>query len=69
METEDKQTKEENKFNRAAEKGLFRELLGFLWQNKLWWLIPILLVLILLVALMLFAAHSGAAAPLVYPLF
>mgnify|MGYP001544290426 CR=1 FL=1 len=69
MESEDRPTEEDNKFTRDAEKGLFRELLGFLWQNKLWWLIPILLVLILLVALMLFAAHSGAAAPLVYPLF
>ncbi len=50
----------------TASPGLLRELLDFARENKKWWLLPIILVL-LLVAGFLFV--SGAAGPFIYPLF
>ena len=44
------------------------ELLGFLWERKLWWLIPMVSVLLLL-GLILFFAQSSAIAPFIYTLF
>jgi Family of unknown function (DUF5989) len=44
------------------------ELLGFLWERKLWWLIPMVAVLLLLGILLIFA-QSSAIAPFVYTLF
>jgi hypothetical protein len=44
------------------------ELFGFLWQNKLWWMAPIVVVLLLFSGLM-FLAQSSALAPFVYTLF
>lgn len=48
--------------------GIFSELISFLWQRKLWWLIPIVVILVLLGALLIFAGSSGLA-PFIYPLF
>jgi hypothetical protein len=48
--------------------GVVRELLGFLWQRKLWWLIPMMLVLLVFALLMVFAAASGIG-PFIYTLF
>jgi hypothetical protein len=45
-----------------------KELFGFLWQNKLWWMAPIVVVLLLFSGLM-FLAQSSALAPFVYTLF
>lgn len=45
-----------------------RELLGFLWERKLWWLIPMVSVLLLLGILLVFA-QSSAIAPFIYTLF
>jgi hypothetical protein len=45
---------------------LFRELLAFAWANKLYWLVPLVLLLALTIFLI---ATSGAAAPFVYTLF
>ncbi len=47
---------------------IIRELFQFLWQCKLWWLTPMVLVL-LLVGLLLVFAQSSAIAPLIYTLF
>ena len=47
--------------------GLLRELGSFLWHNKKWWLIPIILALLLVGVLILLSAHS-AVAPFIYPL-
>jgi drug/metabolite transporter superfamily protein YnfA len=44
------------------------ELLVFLWQRKLWWLIPMVLVLLLFGILMVFASTSSIA-PFIYTLF
>lgn len=44
------------------------ELLGFLWEARLWWMIPMVTVLLLLGGLILFA-QSSAVAPFIYTLF
>ncbi|MEW6007924.1 MAG: DUF5989 family protein [bacterium] len=48
--------------------GIMGELIGFLWQRKLWWLIPMVIVL-LLFALLLIFAQSSAVGPFIYTLF
>ena len=45
---------------------LLRECVGFSWEHKAWWLIPIVLIL-LLVALLVVSGQS--VAPFVYTLF
>ena len=54
----------------AAEEGrggLLREFWGFLRENKKWWLLPILVVL-LLFGLLIFLSGTGLA-PFIYTLF
>lgn len=51
----------------ARERGAFRDLLAFMAENKKWWLLPILIVLVLIGALLLLAGTG--AAPFLYPLF
>ncbi len=48
--------------------GIFGELLSFLWQRKLWWMIPMVVVLVLFGLLMIFTG-SSAVAPFIYTLF
>ncbi len=48
--------------------GIVGELLQHLWQRKLWWLIPMLLVMLLVVGLLVFT-QSSAIAPFIYSLF
>lgn len=45
-----------------------RELVRFLWREKLWWLVPMVVVLVAVGALLVFAQGS-ALAPFVYTLF
>ncbi|KKU10006.1 MAG: hypothetical protein UX13_C0023G0006 [Candidatus Woesebacteria bacterium GW2011_GWB1_45_5] len=44
------------------------ELFSFLWKKKLWWLIPMILVILVVGILIVFVASSPLA-PIVYPLF
>ena len=48
--------------------GIVGEVLQFLWARKLWWLIPMVSVLLLLALLLVFASSSGVA-PFIYTLF
>ena len=48
--------------------GIFGELLRFLWHRKLWWMIPMVVVLVLFGLLMIFTG-SSAVAPFIYTLF
>jgi hypothetical protein len=48
--------------------GIIGELVAFFWQRKLWWLIPMVLVLLLFGLLMIFAQTSSIA-PFIYTLF
>lgn len=44
------------------------ELLTFLWRAKLWWMVPVVAILLLLGGLIILA-HSSAIAPFIYTLF
>ena len=48
--------------------GIVAELLEFLWERKLWWMIPMVSVLLLLGIIIVFA-QSSAIAPFIYTLF
>jgi len=45
---------------------LLREFMGFAWQNKAWWIVPIVLVFLLLT---LFVFAGSSVAPFIYTLF
>lgn len=51
-----------------ARYSIISELLLFLWHRKLWWLIPIVLMLIILGLFMILGGSSGIA-PFIYSLF
>lgn len=44
------------------------ELIAFLWRRKLWWMMPMVLVLLLLGLLVAFGTATGVG-PFVYTLF
>ena len=48
--------------------GVVGELLSFLWKRKLWWLIPMVSVLLIFGLLLIFASASGIG-PFIYTLF
>jgi hypothetical protein len=48
--------------------GIVGEILNFLWKRKLWWLIPMVTVLLLFGLLLIFASASGVG-PFIYTLF
>lgn len=48
--------------------GIAGELLSFFWQNKRWWLTPMMVVL-LLFGIVMVMAQSSAIAPFIYTLF
>lgn len=61
-----------NEFEKAANEkssggGILSELWGFLRENKKWWLLPIL-VLLLLFGLLIMLSGTGLA-PFIYTLF
>jgi hypothetical protein len=45
---------------------LVRELFGFAWQEKVWWMVPLVLGLL---GLAILVAGTQAATPLLYALF
>ena len=55
------------KLARAGRRGVGRELLEFLAENKKWWLLPIVISVLLLGLLVLLG--GSAAAPFIYTLF
>ena len=44
------------------------ELLQFMWQRKLWWMIPMIIILLFFGLIMIFA-QGTAVAPFIYTLF
>jgi len=48
--------------------GIAADLLAFLWHAKMWWMIPIVAVLLLLGLLIVFGSTTGVG-PFVYTLF
>jgi hypothetical protein len=63
--------RKENEFERAAAEqgrgGIFRDLWGFMKQNKKWWLLPLLLTL-LVFGLLVFLSSSSGLTPFIYTL-
>ncbi len=52
-------------------KGIFgtlRELFMYLWKRRLWWLIPMVVMLLVFTALFVLASASGIG-PFIYTLF
>lgn len=52
----------------ASRLGGVQRLLEFFWRERLWWLIPMVVLLLLFGGLVLFSQHS-AVAPFIYTLF
>ena len=52
----------------ARRWSVVQELCRFLWQQRLWWLIPMVVVL-LLFGVLLLLAHTSPVAPFFYALF
>jgi drug/metabolite transporter superfamily protein YnfA len=51
-----------------ARIGTIGEFFVFLWRRRLWWMIPMFLVLAIFVILLVFA-QSSSLAPFIYTLF
>ena len=45
-----------------------RELFQFLWKEKMWWLAPMIIVLLLFVGVLVFGNSTGLG-PFIYTLF
>jgi hypothetical protein len=54
--------------NLGAKLGVVGELFSFLWKNKRWWLIPVMVVLVG-IGLILIFTQSSAIGPFIYSLF
>lgn len=52
----------------SANFSVVGELLSFLWKQKLWWLVPMVAVLLVFGLLLIFASASGIG-PFIYTLF
>ena len=52
----------------ARRAGIFKSLLSYLWKEKMWWMIPMIMVLAACALLAMMAGTSGIA-PFVYTLF
>lgn len=52
----------------TARLGIIGEFMTFLWRRKLWWMMPMIVVLMMLGLLMVFA-QSSAISPFIYTLF
>jgi len=52
----------------GARLSIGAELLAFLWQRKMWWMIPLVMVLLLTGLLIGFGSASGVG-PFIYTLF
>ena len=48
--------------------GVAGEMLTFLWRRKLWWMMPLVAVLLIMAILLVFASSSGIG-PFIYALF
>jgi hypothetical protein len=64
----DKRTEFE-KSGEEKEASLFREFIEMMKQNKKYWLIPLIIILLFFAGILILASVSGAAAPFIYTLF
>jgi hypothetical protein len=54
--------------NFIVKLGIIGELSIFLWEHKLWWAIPVILILIIITFILVLVGNTGLAA-FIYPLF
>jgi hypothetical protein len=54
--------------NMLTNAGTARELLEFLWQQKMWWMVPLVAVLLVFGLLLVFASATGVG-PFIYTVF
>ena len=47
---------------------VLRELMVFLWKRKLWWMIPMVIILVIFGLLLIFS-QSSVVAPFIYTIF
>ena len=52
----------------SSKVGIAGELLSFFWRQRLWWLMP-MVVILLVFGLLLIFAQTSALAPFIYTLF
>ena len=52
----------------GSKLGIAADLITFLWQAKMWWMIPVVSVLLLLGLLIVFGSATGVG-PFIYTLF
>jgi hypothetical protein len=52
----------------AANAGMLGELFSYLWSHGMWWMIPMVSVLVIVGLLLVFATTSGVG-PFIYTLF
>ena len=52
----------------GARLSIGAELLAFLWERKMWWMIPLVMVLLVMGLLIGFGSASGVG-PFIYTLF
>ena len=52
----------------AADAGVVGQIFVYLWKNRLWWLMPMVIVLLTVGFLLVFASASGIG-PFIYTLF
>jgi len=54
--------------NLRARLGIARQLLSFFWHRKVWWMTPLVLV-ILVLGVLVILGHSSAVSAFIYTLF
>jgi hypothetical protein len=52
----------------TSRMGTIKELFAFLWENRLWWIIPFVVVLVLF-GVLVFFVQSSPVAPFMYAIF
>lgn len=52
----------------TSRAGTIRELFSFLWENRLWWIIPFVVILVC-VGVLIFFAQTAPVTPFIYALF
>ena len=48
---------------------LLNEFMTFLWTEKMWWMIPLVCIILGMGILIAFSASSGALSPFIYAIF
>lgn len=54
---------------KVSKFGIIKEFFEFLWQNKIWWIAPIVIVMLLVGALIIVTGGSSPLLPFIYTLF